>query len=70
MIVPALVFIGKAIGVGLDVAIAVDRTIDRVKPAWRKLRDRVLPPDPSYPLSHRDVEHIQDQIRKATRGKT
>jgi hypothetical protein len=33
------------------------------------VRREVEPDEPSHPLSHRDVQHQQDQIRRATTTK-
>lgn len=53
----------KAADLILAGAQVVDRGIDLGKKIARKLKS---PTKPSQPLSHRDVEHQQGQIRSAT----
>lgn len=62
MITPIIVWIGKAAVAALDVAIAVDAVIDKVKPYLRKRPKR----EPSTPLTYRDVEHQRAQMRSST----
>lgn len=49
------VIVLKAIELGFDVAMAIDGAIDR----WRNRKPKGL--------SHKDVDHIQSQIDRATR---
>lgn len=56
----------KAADLILAGAQVVDRGIDLGKKIARKLKSPTKPREPSQPLSHRDVTHIQGQIRSAT----
>lgn len=56
----------KAADLVLAGAQVVDRGIDLGKKIARKLKSPTKPTEPSQPLSFKDVEHQQAQIRGAT----
>ncbi len=55
-----------AIDAALAVAEAASKTFDRAKRLARLLKKSPAPEETPVPLTHRSVEHQQQQIREAT----